>query len=414
MPKPFEITYHAPFGGIHTQLPESIIEEQFSPNMDNVFLRNGEIRTRPALRYMFSAPTGAVVLGITSFVSNTGGLHTCLFTDQGLFEILPNSFVGNQVQISSPWQAVAGAPDWQNTFVSYLVSRGVMYMTQGADPASSSAHVSAWDGLSVNVIPDIAFTGSTYPPLASATYYGGYFIGEMAGSIVLAFTIEGSPSGTPAYALFPQRIRWSSTPFNIWGTSLAPLGFGDGLGTIGATFDGTINSTAGQADLPGVSDWITGMMTMGQVGYIFRQQGITQMSVTGQALYPFEFDHLWASKNGIGNVLFFSIAQYGNIGVFVSTDNIYQVSPSTFNTIGGGARDVIMADLANANATPSAILTPALNQGYVYLCYMLFIPMVDNAGPYVRVYAYAVEDQNWSRWTMRGATNISMPGLGWV
>lgn len=412
MGKPFEITYKAPYGGIHTQLPETLINKSFSPNLDNVTLRNGEIRSRPALRYLFNAPAGAIVLGITSFLSNGGGLHTVLMTTIGCYEIQPNSFVNGNVQINSPWTLIPQSTRWHSTIVSYLVSRGVLYMTQGTDQTVGFAHVSAWDGLATDMITDIAFSGSNNPPLSTDFTYGAYFIGEMAGHIILAFTMEGSSSGS--YSTFPQRIRWSSTPFNIWGSNNPPTGFGTGLGTAGATFDPTINQTAGQADITGTSDWITGLMILGQVGYIFRQYGITQISPTGNGSAPFEFDHLWAAKNGIGNVHFYTIAQYGSTGIFISTENIYQVSPSTFNAIGGGARDLIMADLTLASSTPSAIITPALNLGFTYLTYQLFIPMVDANGQYVRVYVYSLEDQNWMRWTLRGATNVTVPGLAWV
>src|SRR5262249_49938875 len=155
-------------------------------------------------------------------------------------------------------------------------------------------------------------------------------------------------------------------------------------------WDPTQNTSAGFNAFLDVPDLITGMLTMGVAGYLFRTNGITQFAPTGSAITPFQFNHMWASDHGIGNVLPFSIAQYGPTACFIADDNIYALNVTSAKQIGGDARDSIMADLAAATATPFAQVVPKLKAGYIYMTYRIYIPM----SGFVREYSYSFEDKN--------------------
>src|SRR4029077_9577302 len=97
-----------------------------------------------------------------------------------------------------------------------------------------------------------------------------------------------------------------------------------------------------------------------------------------------------------GNVFPFSIAQYGPTAAFISDDDIYSISISTTNQIGGNARDAIFTDLAVASATPFANIMPKFRNGFSYLTYQLYIPL----NGFIRLYIYSFEDKNWAPWDL--------------
>jgi hypothetical protein len=78
---------------------------------------------------------------------------------------------------------------------------------------------------------------------------------------------------------------------------------------------------------------------------------------------------------------------------------------NSFQPIGGGARDLIMADLANATGNPVASILPDYAYGYIYLTYRISIPM----GTFTRHYLYSIEDQNW---TIEETAGVIISGKG--
>jgi hypothetical protein len=170
-------------------------------------------------------------------------------------------------------------------------------------------------------------------------------------------------------------------------------------------WDPIANTSAGFNDFLDVPDVLTGLMTIGIQGYLFRSNGITQFSPTGRTLTPFQFDHLWASRQGIGNVLNWSIAQYGASGFFASTEQIYKMSVNSFSPIGGSARDAIYADIASASGNPVASFVPNLGLGYNYPLYTISIPLTT----FTRHYQYSDEDNNWAPWDTVGQIITGKP-----
>jgi hypothetical protein len=103
----------------------------------------------------------------------------------------------------------------------------------------------------------------------------------------------------------------------------------------------------------------------------------------------------------MGNPIPGTTAQYGAIGAFVSTEQIYTITPSGPIPIGGSARDSIIANIVfNQSAghlPPVACITPCLLGDYVFLSYMLFIP----TGPTsTKIFVYSFEENNWTVWTL--------------
>lgn len=416
MSKPFEVVYSpatwstppgglaqqwsSPYGGLNVQTPENVIGPQYTPNVSNFIFRNSELRSRPRfLRYLPGPDGQNFILGCGSFLSRNSVWHTVAFTQNGLFQLQPASDVivrggGN------PWARVGGPALSSGNVVQWRTFQGILYYT------NNSGHLSAWDGAALTPISDVAFSGTTVPPPNTATTYGGLYLGELDNHIILSNCTEITNG---ILSVFPQRIRWSNNGFNPFNTAGT---FGGNLGTAGATFDPAVNVNAGETDFLDVPDIITGHLFIGRMGYIFRQNGITEVAPTGQGTAPFSFNHLWASERGIGNIYPYSIAQYGNSGVFISTDQIYQITPSTTQPIGGSSRDAIMADLALVpnGQVPTGCITPAYSLGYVYLVYKLFIPTP--SGDTV-VYMYSFEDNNWTRLYISD-TDVGVPNVCWV
>lgn len=411
MGRPFQITYSpvtwnappggqasewsTPYGGLNVQSPPNLIGPQYSPDLNNVFLRNCQIASKPSFSQFLPGPDGNnPILGCGSFLSPNQIWHTFAFTPRGLFQ-LSYSWPSLLSIGKNPWNYLGG-PALTNVPILWQAYSGILYYTNGL-------HLSAWDGQANAPITDVAFTGTTYPAPAAATVFGGLYLSELNNHLLLAYTYE-SVNGTTT--VYPTRVRWSNNGFN---PSLNGV-FGNNLGTGGATFDASVNLSAGSNDFLDVPDIITGVMIIGRAGLIFRQNGITEFSPTGSGQAPFDFNHLWASQNGIGNVLPYTIAQYGNQGVFVSFEQIYRVSVNSMDAIGGGARDAIMSDLANATAVPIASIDRGFKLGYSYMAYHLRIPM----GNVMRSYLYCFEDKNWTRWTETGVRPTGQANECWL
>lgn len=412
MGKYFEITYNpsqwnappgspasswtTPYGGLHTQAPKNLIGPQFSPALNNFMLRNGELRSRPAFSQFLPSPdSNNPTLGVGSFLSANQVWHTFAFSARGLFQLQANPLTV-LARGQNPWTFLGG-PSLTGAPVAWMSFAGILYYTNGLD-------LSAWDGVANAPINDVAFTGASSPPPSNATVFGSIFLGELDNHIIMAYTLE-TTSGVAVPN--PIRVRWSNIGFNPINASGV---FGGNLGTAGATFDPNISVNAGFNDFLDVPDLLTGMMTIGRVGYLFRQNGITEFSPTGKGVAPFDFNHLWASQNGIGNVYPFSVAQYGNLGVFISSEQIYKMTPSQTLPMGGSARDAIMVDLANATSSPKASLDRGFSLGTPYLMYNLRIPLSTKT----RHYVYGFEDDNWTSWTETGVWPAGTANECWI
>jgi hypothetical protein len=409
--------YTGPYVGLSVQTPETLLPDNASPAFNNFMLRNAEARSRPRLINPYNVGSGPAFpqLGITTFVDLNGTFHTVIFAD--FVNVIRTGFVF-QFQPSllplSPWTHVGQACNFAmlNNTVSYRTFANTLWWTgQCVDFGLNRINpfLSFWDG--INIVPTInqtfADTSTSFsvagisltdsptvgaslpgsPTVTGPLAIGAQFLGELNNQLILA-NVSVLDQGTGTTYRFPNLIWWSA----------------NGLPK---QWDPTQNTSAGFNPFLDVPDLITGLATLGVAGYIFRTNGITQFAPIGNAVTPFRFDHMWASDHGIGNVLPFSIAQYGPTCAFVAIDDIYTISISTTNKIGGNARDAIFVDIAAATATPFANIVPIYKNGFVYLEYILLIPL----NGFVRMYAYSFEDKNWSPWDLGIAANPPAPAL---
>jgi hypothetical protein len=406
--------YSGAYAGLDVQHPETLIPDNASPSFNNFMLRNAELRSRPNLANLFGGVGSGVAfpqLGITTFVDVNGTYHTVIWGGNLMYQYNP------ALLPASPFQSIgAAAPgDMQTNPVSYRAFANTIWYTNkaaliGANNSPIVApFVGLWNGLTASpqftqtqfdasvtqsvagiALTDSPTVGGSLPGAPTVTgplAIGGLYIGELNNQLLLA-NVSVLDQGTGVIYSFPNLLWWS----------------GNGLPL---EWDPVHNTSAGFNPFLDVPDLITGLVTLGIAGYIFRTNGITQFATTGSAVTPFTFDHMWASDHGIGNVLPFSIAQYGPSACFIASDDIYSLSVSSANKIGGASRDAIFADLANATATPFANIAPIFKTGYVYLTYIILIPM---AG-FVRMYVYSFDDKNWAPWDLNIFANPPTPAL---
>lgn len=386
----FEIIYGKPWKGINVQEPENQLDDGYVPVCTDFTFRNQELRSRPAFNPTLVAgpatgngnilalipnPSGTVQIGAIFGGANTSAFYLSL----GDFKTW-NALTNNTSMIA-------------NFPVSWRILASNAYFTN-----LNSQEMDSWNGgttLTINTAQ------------SSGVNIGAAYIDELDNHVVMAYTNESSNS-------HPNRVRWSAI-------------------NLPAQWDPTVNVNAGFQDFLDISDQITGLMMLGRVGYIFRNNGITEMDPTGNGVAPFSFNHLWASQYGIGNVLAYTTAQYGTTGVFISSEQIYAVSSYELSVIGGMARDAIMADLSfkptGTTLPTTATIVPYLRMGilstgfqqsplstlgassfYPFFAYMLFIPQ--KTGTKVWVYDFA--GQNWVTWFLPGFQVTAKPILALV
>lgn len=384
----WEVEYTGPYAGLDVQTPENLLSDKASPSTNNFLLRNSEMRSRPVFRREFTAPDNKnPPLGHTSFLDVNSVWHTVLFTASAAWQL-----AGNNLGIK-PWNylggpnLVAGNPVASQAFgeVLYYTNGGpVLASWDGITTIPTASNAGAPGATSVAAI-DVADSPTVIPGSTGPLSIGGFYLGELNNQILL-LNVVVLDNATNVLYKFPNRLWYSA----------------NGIPT---QWDPTINTSAGFVDFLDVPDMFTGIMTIGIAGYMFRSNGITQFTPTGSAVTPFQFDHLWASKKGIGNVFQWSIAQYGASGFFASTEQIYKMSVNSFNAIGGSARDAIYADLAVASGNPVAAFLPNLGLGYIYPAYTLSIPL----GTFTRHYIYSDEGNGWTPWDTPGLLITGKP-----
>ena len=407
--------YEGPYQGLDVQKPETLISDKASPSFNNFMLRNSELRSRPnfALPFtgnIFNFPVPFPV-GVSSFLDINGTYHTVAWAGNNMYQYNPTLLP------SAPWSVVgaAGPGSLAQQPLAYRTFANNIYYTASAllAPPHGSGGIAVvtpflayWDGIAAapiftqpfgdgstsNSIAGISLTDSPTvggslpggPTIVGPIAIGAGFLAELNNQLLLA-NVSIKDQGNGKIYNFPTLIWWSANGL--------PL-----------QWDPTQNTSAGFNPFLDVSDQITGLAMLGIAGYIFRTFGITQMTPAGSAVTPWEFDHMWASDHGIGNVLPWSISQYGPTAAFVAQDNIYSLSVTNAQPIGGTARDAIMTDLANCSGPPVANIIPSFKAGYVYLTYQILIPFPS----FTREYVYSFEDKNWATWDLA----LPAPSIG--
>lgn len=447
----FELDYEPPWKGTNVDVPENKIDRAETPFSTNWIPRGGELRTRPKQSaFIPGLPDNSQPTGVTSFQDSNNVVHTIAVSTTGLWQLNP-AWLINPLQawnligrFTSPYPVLtvpAGIQifldklyfvtgdynlwSWDGltpnaagglvikglvtSVASFVSGETLTQATTGATVKASQIAPKGTVTLFVNTLagtPDnthiwtggtsgAKFTPTSIPllkvqqPLSVAQITvapvntggpllaGGLFLGELDSRLILLNCVEQQDIAGKPSSNFPQRIRWSAS----------------GLPTV---WDPTVDVGAGFSDEIDVPDVINGFLTIGRNGFVFRANGITEMTSISGGVLPFDFNHLWASERGIGSVQPFSIAGYGPIGIFIADDDIYELSLGGFKKIGGKARNAIYTDLANAISLPIASLYPKYKPDYPYLTYKLNLPQ---PGGTSKVWCYFVEAECWFQWT---------------
>jgi hypothetical protein len=373
----FEIEYKGFDGGLNVQEPETEIPDNATPFANNFQVRNRELRSRPAFMQQFAGMDNInPSLGVFSFTDVNGVTHTVGWNTRGLWQLAP---AGLPPGALSPWSILGGPNLVPVNPVAYQTFANLLYYANGG------TFLASWDGIALTPTASnsgvanstsvaaisVADAPTVVPGSTGPLSFGGLFLGELNNQILLA-NISLLDNGAGTIYSFPNRLWWSA----------------NGIPT---QWDFAANTSAGENDFLDVPDDITGLVTVGVNGFLFRTNGITFFAPTGNAVTPFQFDHLWASNHGIGNVYPWSIHSYGSVVCFVSVEQIYQMGVASFEAIGGKTRDAIMADLALATGVPTGAIIPTERLGYVYFTYRISIPLTT----FTRHYWYSIEDKNW-------------------
>ena len=193
------------------------------------------------------------------------------------------------------------------------------------------------DANCVQVINGIAYifvTGSAVPgvyvfdPSIPSLVLGSNFVAGLYCCTVDQYLVTANsvqPTDSPMYKA--GRVSWSGPDeYTTW--------------------DPSVDRTAGFNVLTDVSDYISGLFAMGNIAYVLRSQGLTQMTPTGVGIAPFDFTSLWASDHGVGCTFPATFAQYGYLAVWMNDTDLFVFSGSGApQGIMGVAKDDIFADI---------------------------------------------------------------------
>jgi hypothetical protein len=123
------------------------------------------------------------------------------------------------------------------------------------------------------------------------------------------------------------------------------------------------------------------------------------MTATGLGASPFQFDQVSHAPKGVGNFYPYSMDIFGTITMFVAEDDVYLFDSSTFSAIGGDARDLIFADIAESPASQViGTMVVRFSPKFLLMSYWLALPASADGGPPV-VWIYFWDSKGWVRFT---------------
>ena len=368
----YDCKYEQPWGGVASNADPSDIQPNQFVTADGLFVKNGRLNSAGwgnttifnfsnvvtqgyfnGLQVDFTAMTYAQSTDewtMYAFVSSTGSVYRYLQPS--------NEFV------------LAATLGFVAEFDCFQIIAGVVYIF---DFLYGKMYVFDSDALTIT-------TGQSY--------VGGKYCMVLDGYLLTAFTNQ--PTDVPA--IKTNRYNWSG-PFKY------------------TTWDPAVDRTAGFNTLTSASDQITGMFAMGNVGYILRTQGLSQLTPTGVGIAPFQTTDLWSSTFGLGCSYPKTFAQYGALAIWANDSNIYSFFSGSMPTeICGAARRAIYADLnlyRNSGTTTTSvsgcISTVGENSATPELIYTFAIIHVTTSGSGSIVgsfiWTYNINSGTWTRQT---------------
>lgn len=351
-----------PFAGHVDNVPTPHNPPNSFDEISNFLCRKGRFHTRPKLNGYGAPPDLAITRLIRTFIDVQNNYHTLVLTTQNAYMVTTG---GVYHVLTYP----LSLSNLSGTSLPYGValSNARMYFSNGSTKILYS------DGES-------SLKSSNSPGAAR-------FLTLNAAHLISAYTTEPEP-GQSGSILYPQRVRWAkSGDPNDW-TSFS----------------------AGAEDLLDVPDVITGLATLGRQTIVFRSNGLTLMTPTGNGNAPFSFENMTTAFLGVGNRYPYSLAVFGDLAAFIAVNDIYSVNSGLqMQAIGGKAKKKIFADLAQASGDvvcgfPVAQLGPGID----YLSYWISIPGLN------KCWVYHYDEDAWQEFssvfgfsTFIGVANIA-------
>jgi hypothetical protein len=303
-----------PCGGLDYTAPyNSLAQNSLAPGTVNTQTINGVLCSSPPM----AAPPWTQVLSGQNYI----GIFPLSFQDQ------TTGLIGTTIVIVTDQNVyfTQNAGVYSPTLTQLNLDTLQLLNTWGSGDIDTSFNLPGQPVSYVQVENTLYFTGLMFNGIYSVTYNSGGFYSftfSQATDYVSAgylFLLDGYmcaaqcrfPGGGGTGTSILPTIAWS-----------VPGGF--------TTWDPTVNPEAGYNELPDVSDRITGVDTTGRSAFIMRLHGITQQDPnlgSGAGLQPWVWYHLWASPQGIG-AYDNSVAQFGEVAFFLSSDNVYAISLS--------------------------------------------------------------------------------------
>jgi hypothetical protein len=367
--------YEQPYGGVASDADASDIAPNEFAVGDGVFIKNGRILSAGwgnSTTYNFSDVVGK---GYFSGSETSYGNIT--------FVLLVKKNNGAWVTVALD---NAGRAYYYDPFSKHFVLDQQL-------PAATMNSISCLQVIAgvVYVFDYVAGAIYVYVPLTSytvgSTFVGGQFCMVLDNYLITANTNQ--PTDSPAVK--ENRYNWC-----------APFAY--------TTWDPAIDRTAGFNTLSSASDSITGCFAMGNVGYILRNEGLTQLTPTGIALSPFDVTSVWDSLFGIGCTYPDTFAQYGSFAIWGNTNNFYAFySGNVPEGITGSAKVAIYADINKYESDPltnvetlvsGAFSNTSENSILPELTYTLCIThqnSLDPAFAQAIIWTYNVANKAWTR-----------------
>ena len=331
-----------PWRGIVDTSAKDTLDPSSWSDARNFFLRDGRIKSANELNTFTGPPNSKEVLGGKTFKDVLNNWHTVLWTEDQPYHLTSTSTyteIGSVITLPQ-----SGVP------FALEVILGRVYFANGGDKVrfvdGSASHSVSGD------VPGTAL-----------------FMGQLANRLILAHTIE--PETGDTRQVHQRRVRWSAS------------GDPDDWTSFGAGFN----------DISEVEDDISGYVTLGQHGYVFRTAGITLMTPTSIGLAPFRFENFSEGPTGIGNEFPYTLGKFGRACAFPGSDDIYALEAGGIpQRIGSNATNAIFTDLQNRVADPIGTMLPTLGKSVDYLSYWLAIPL---AAELTRIWIYLFSEQSW-------------------
>lgn len=327
--------YSGPFEGLNISVPDTKIKPTECAALDKITFYEGLL-----------SPTA---LADTDIISADGTAIRAVFSFTDVNNIARQGYITdtNVVDTTSLIPIVTALPATGLGFCNTVVFSNSLFFVNG------SQYVLYWDGTTVNQATNL---------------YGALYIFELASSVCIANTIE-------ATGQYKQRVRWCVAG-NV--TQWDPMSF----------------TGAGFEDLLETPDGIHGVINTSPVAYILRSNGISQMIPTGVGTSAFDFEHLWASKNGIGNIIDFISATFGPFGFVLAFDDIYLITASSYDKVGSKVKNQLYYDISQATLSYSWMESFLSVASQPYLRYRIGI---NSRVSGLVIWSYSTENNGWER-----------------